>query len=46
MKRTSERITRKPRELTSLLGLHFAIRRVNENTFWKVRPPPKRKRTA
>jgi hypothetical protein len=44
MKTTSERITTKPRELTSLLGLLFAIREVNENTFWKVRPPPKRKK--
>jgi hypothetical protein len=44
MKRTSERITRKPRELSSLLGLLFEIREVNENAFWKVRPPPKRKK--
>jgi hypothetical protein len=44
MKTTSERITRKPRELTSLLGLLFAIREVNENAFWKVRPPPKCKK--
>jgi hypothetical protein len=44
MKRTSERVTRKPRELTSLLGLLFPIREVNENKFWKVRPPPKRKK--
>jgi hypothetical protein len=44
MKTTSERITRKPRELTSLLGLPFAICEVNENAFWKVLPPPKRKK--
>jgi hypothetical protein len=44
MKTTSERIVRKPRELTSLRGLLFAIREVNENVFWKVRPLPKRKK--
>jgi hypothetical protein len=44
MNRTSERVTRKPRELTNLLGLLFAIRKVNENAFWKVQPPPKRKK--
>jgi hypothetical protein len=44
MKKTCERITRKPRELTNLLSLLFAIREVNGNTFWKVRPLPKRKK--
>jgi hypothetical protein len=44
LKRTSERITRKPRELTSLLGLLFAIHEVNEMQFWKVWPPPKCKK--
>jgi hypothetical protein len=44
MKRTSQRIARKPRELTSLLGLHFEIREVNENAFWKVRPLPRARR--
>jgi hypothetical protein len=43
-KTTSERITRKPRELRTLLGLLFTIREVNENAFWKVRPPPKCKK--
>jgi hypothetical protein len=43
MNTTSERITRKRREL-SLFGLLFAIREVNKNAFWKVRPPPKRKK--
>jgi hypothetical protein len=33
MKTTSERITRKAIELTSLLCLLFAIREVNENAF-------------
>jgi hypothetical protein len=44
MKRTSERITRRTSELPSLFDLFIAIRKVNENTFWKVRPPPKRKK--
>jgi hypothetical protein len=43
MKRTSDRIIRKTNELTSLFDLFIAIREVNENTFLKVRPPPKRK---
>jgi hypothetical protein len=42
MKRTSNRIIRRTSELTSLFDLFIAIREVNENTFWKVRPPPKR----
>jgi hypothetical protein len=44
MKRTSDRIIRRKNELTSLFDLFIAIREVNENTFWKVRPPPKRKK--
>jgi hypothetical protein len=44
MKRISDRIIRRTSELTSLFDLFIAIREVNENIFWKVRPPPKRKK--
>jgi hypothetical protein len=44
MKRTYQRIIKRTSELTSLFDLFIAIREVNENTFWKVRPPPKHKK--
>jgi hypothetical protein len=46
MKRTDNRITRKRSKLTSLFVLLIATREINENAFWKVRPPPKRKKPA
>jgi hypothetical protein len=39
VKKTSNRITRKTSELTSLFNLLIATPEINENAFWIVRPP-------
>jgi hypothetical protein len=44
MRRASDVMFKETRELKQLPEILIAMGEVNENAFWKVRPPPKRKK--